>query len=446
MIHSTYTSNASVKIFNSPLYHDKYDDGENHLPPLGQGYIVTKLRQNGIPAELIDCVHEQLGVVDIISIINQSNCQNIGFNVFSVNMDLVREILTGINRDVQIFLGGKAIEYLWKEILGWNIYNPITFIIGEGEYIFPDLVRKSSKESAVFDDGHNKVYLINKHSCYYPQNLDSDYLDRTLFHQREIKNKFGRLESCIIASRGCIYNCTFCGGATSANPHTTARVRTNGSLMQEINDIISICPEVDSIRVLDDLFLRNRNSIIDAIQLFASFPELYWRCMAHIKSFVGNEDLMLALKDSGCDEVFIGVESGSDKIRRLINKQGRISEVISVIKSLLTVGINVKGYFMCGFPDETDEQIQATVRLARLLREVADHTPGDFRATAFQFRPYHGTQLYKQLFGAGKSIVYHNQQNLKSAKRQYSFSAGNFSKVDETALDNYINQINLYNK
>lgn len=443
MARSISTSSTEVLIFNSPLYHDNFDDGEDHLPPLGQGYIVTSLNQNGIYAKLIDCVHEQLGVSDIKSIINQSDCQNIGFNVFSVNTDLVREVLTGINRDVQIFLGGKAIEYLWEEVLSWKIQNPIVFIIGEGEYIFSDLVHKKCKEFPIFDDGHNKVYLVNKYSYYYPQNLDSIYLDRTLFQHREIKNKFGRLESCIIASRGCIYNCTFCGGAVSANPNITARIRSNSSLNQEINDIISLCPEVNSIRILDDLFLRDRGSIINAIQLFSSFPNLHWRCMSHIKSFLGNDDLMSALRDSRCDEVFIGIESGSDKIRQIINKQGNTSEVISVISNLLTAGINVKGYFMCGFPDETDEQIQDTVRLAELLKNISKHTLGDFRTTAFQFRPYHGTQLYNQLIGTGKSIVYRNQQDLTSSKRQYNFSGGNFSKVSDTLLGIYVNKINL---
>ena len=60
-------------------------------------------------------------------------------------------------------------------------------------------------------------------------------------------------------------------------------------------------PKVNSIRVLDDLFLKNRSSIIEAVKIFEKFPEMHWRGLAHVKSFLGNLDLINQLKCSGCD-------------------------------------------------------------------------------------------------------------------------------------------------
>jgi len=438
--------NLKVVLFNSPIYRNQHDDGETYLPPLGQGYIVTNLKKHGIAAMLIDCVYEHLSVPMIIDIINRGTFFYIGFNIFSVNLLLVKEILTQINRNVHIFLGGKAIEYLWREILKWNINYPITFIIGEGENIFPALILQKCKEPPIFDNGLHKVYLVNKDSYYYPFDLNCVNLDRTLFKHREILNRHGRYEACLIASRGCIYDCTFCGGAVSANPNITVRIRGYDSLVSEINDIIRISPRVSSIRILDDLFLRNRESIIDACKLFSSFPHLHWRCMAHINTFLNNVDLIPNMKNSGCDEVFIGIESGSPEIRLSIHKLGTIQNVIDVVRGLLAGGIHVKGYFMCGFPDETENQLRETLNLAHTLHNIAMSTPGCFRPVVFQFRPYHGTKLFNQLFQAGVDISYNRQKYLTSSKEQYNFSAGNFSKVSDEVLEEYIHQIDQLNE
>lgn len=432
-------------LFNSPLYHDSTDDGEDYLPPLGLGYIATQLNDSGLPSKIIDCVYERIGVSDIVRIINSGSFSNIGFNVFSVNMDLIHEILSQITRFVHIFIGGKATEYVWQEIVSWKISNSITFIIGEGELIIPALLDNSCLERPIWTDGYNCVYQVSCSSCYYPSDLDTVHVDRALFSGREIQNKYGHLEACIVTSRGCIYDCAFCGGARSANPNITVRVRSKENILHEISEILSLTPKVSSIRVLDDLFLQNRQSIKTACSIFETYTTLHWRCMAHVNSFRNNLDLLPQLKSSNCDEVFVGIESGSNKIRQRINKLGSVSDVISVITALLQAGINVKGYFICGFPSETTSQMLETQSLATELKQIANATPAKFQATAFQFRPYHGTRLYNELFNEQSvSPHYINSNNLVSAKRQYNFSVDNYSATDDDILTRCIKDINTH--
>lgn len=68
-------------------------------------------------------------------------------------------------------------------------------------------------------------------------------------------------EIAIITSRGCAFDCAFCGGAKSLNKDITTRIRTEESVITEIREILSAYPDIQSIRVLDDLFLRNGKSI-----------------------------------------------------------------------------------------------------------------------------------------------------------------------------------------
>ena len=76
---------------------------------MGQGYILTYLKKRGITAGLIDAVYHKLGTEEIIRIINHGVFQTVGFNVFSINMNLVKDIIAGINRAVHVVLGGEIL-------------------------------------------------------------------------------------------------------------------------------------------------------------------------------------------------------------------------------------------------------------------------------------------------------------------------------------------------
>ena len=432
---------TQVVLFNSPIYPESQDDKEEHLPPLGLGYIATELNRAGIPAEIVDCVHDQLGIDEIVKIINKGSFDCVGFNIFSINIEIVKAILLRLERSVHVFLGGKVVEYIWDEVSHWGYRYPITAIIGEGELILPALILNNCIENPIATEGSFSVYRVDSNSVYYPKDLDAISLDRTLFCGREIKNRFGLLESCIVASRGCIYNCAFCGGAQDSNPNITPRYRSCPNISNEIKAIIQLSPATKSIRILDDLFLRDRKSIINACNIFNAFPQIHWRCMAHVQSFINNLDMIGALKKSGCDEVFIGIESGSPEIRRKIQKAGSIEAVIRCVESLLQVGISVKGYFICGFPGETAQQINETVNLALMLKRIEGSLNASFRASAFQFRPYHGTKLYNEITASGHHPIFINGDELTSTKKQYNFSSGNYSCISNDVLAKSIHAI-----
>ena len=432
---------TKIVLFNSPIYSESQNDEEEHLPPLGLGYIATELNRAGIPAEIVDCVYNQLGIAETVEIINNGSFDYVGFNIFSINIEIVKTILLKLNRKVHVFLGGKVVEHICNEVAHWGYHHPITVIIGEGELIFPSLILNNCIEAPIATKGSFSVYRVDVNSAYYPRNLDAITLDRTLFYGREIRNKFGLLESCIIASRGCIYNCAFCGGAQHSNPSITPRYRSCPNISNEIKTIIQLSPSTKSIRVLDDLFLRDRNSIITACNIFNEFPQLHWRCMAHVQSFITNLDLLADLKKSGCDEVFIGIESGSPEMRQKIQKAGSVRDVVKCVESLLQAGISVKGYFICGFPGETAKQIKETINLALILKKAKGSSGASFRASAFQFRPYHGTKLYNEITANEQHLIYTNRNELTSAKKQYNFSSGNYSYVSDAVLAESIHTI-----
>lgn len=431
-----------IVFFNSPIYRVSTDDGEDYLPPLGQGYIVSNLLRQGIRACIIDCVQDRLGIEEISDLINNSKVLNVAFNVFSINMDLLNSIVEKVKRKVNFYIGGKAVEYIWREMSTWNWGEKrVVYMIGECDWIYYDILQGKSKEAPIYSCNNQKAYLVTPKSVYYPNDLNKCILDRSLFKNRYIQNHYGRFEGCIITSRGCWYNCAFCGGSRYANPELTVRTSSEASIIREINNLLVIDPEINSIRILDDLFLKDRKSILKAVAIFKKFPNIHWRCMAHINTFKNTKDLLIPLKQCGCDEIFIGIESGSQVIRERIHKLGSVEEILSICEEILSAGIDIKGYFICGFPHETKNQMDETVYLAHRLKQMSYNKRGKFRATAFQFRPYHGTEIYDKLIKEEIKMGDFEIGNNTSSKKQYSFVAGNFSEVEDEYIKKCINNI-----
>lgn len=257
----------------------------------------------------------------------------------------------------------------------------------------------------------------------------------------QIAGMYGEKEIAIITSRGCAFDCAFCGGAKSLNKDITTRIRTEESVITEIREILSAYPDIQSIRVLDDLFLRNGKSIDMTNNIFLKFPHLSWRGMVHVLSLAKDVEKVKKLRRGGCRELFIGIESGSESVRRKINKLGTIDDIITVSKAILESGIDLKGYFIYGFPGETKEDFQKTYELASKIKEISTNTTGTFRTSVFQFRPYHGTQLYNEIVKS-TGIIHECEFNQSISKfegrSQFNFDFGNYSKEKDEILSQYI--------
>ena len=178
---------------------------------------------------------------------------------------------------------------------------------------------------------------------YFPNDISNQSLDRKFLSDEIIINHYGEREGAIITSRGCAFDCAFCGGARSLNKDVTIRTRNEESVIREISEILAIYPDIQSIRILDDLFLRNRSSVDMAYRIFSTFPQVKWRGMVHALSLVNSLDKISKLRDCNCRELFMGIESGSNKIREKINKLGTIDEILTVATEILRNGIDLKG-------------------------------------------------------------------------------------------------------
>ncbi len=433
-----------VLLINSPLfreYNPLYD--EDSLPPLGLGYIATTLQNKNIDVELIDAIHQRIPLDTLISTVNYLKPEFIGINIFTTNFTLVKKLIESLTFDTHIIVGALSTKELYKQIVDWDTDNNIDIVIGDGEFIVPDIVNNSVKDKPFFEKPNRRVFKVDIHSSYVNHDISSLQLNRKFFLNEPTNHPLGFYEANIVTSRGCIYNCTFCAAAKGLNTEFPIRERTINSICSELNNIKEKYPNVTSIRVLDDLFLKTNKTIAKAIEIFSQF-NFQWRAMAHVMTFNNvDEKELIALKNSGCKELFIGIESGSPKILRSINKTNNVSIIEKNLEKVLKAGIDIKGYFIYGFPKENKEDMEMTYTLAKTLKRYSLKYGSFFRTSVFQYRPYHATQIYHDLKEEGYDIDVNNVEGNKElsdlvGRLQFNFHNGNFSEVESKIVHDYI--------
>lgn len=432
-----------ILLINTPISRKKrIPDSDTSVPTIGIGYIYTQLILSGYECKFIDAVVDSLLPDEIIEIINQSDAEYIGLNVFSSNFGIVRFIIENTKSPRKFFLGGPAIHTLISEIKTWKSNNSITIVAGEADHILPKLIENSMPLEKL-STNVNIIY-VTPDSPFFPSNIDLP-LDRSIFKNEPIQRPdLDLVESHIITSRGCIYNCAFCTAAKSVNPRMKPRYRSYESLAEEIESIHNKHPETNSIRVLDDLFLRNQNSIDLAIRLFPK-NNLYWRSMAHVNTFRDLPSSSLEnIKKSGCRELFIGVESGNDETLKHIRKPFSSNIAFNTISRILDAQIPVKCYFILGLPGETEPQLKDTVDFASRLWNYAYKRGVQFRISPFRFRPYHGTALYNEILKKGQTISeIINRIDIAdtNSTNSYDCVAGIYAEYDENTLNKYMSEM-----
>ena len=146
---------------------------------------------------------------------------------------------------------------------------------------------------------------------------------------------------------------------------------------------------------VDDVFTMHKKRVKKLLRMMIDQKiEMKWKCEARA-DHLDDEICELMLK-AGCERVKIGFESGSDRILSQVKKLETREEMLRGAKMLKRAGVPFSGYFMTGFPSETDEDVKQTIDFAKKVE--ADYYSLSVLA------PYYGTELYDQLIENGHAL------------------------------------------
>jgi len=143
--------------------------------------------------------------------------------------------------------------------------------------------------------------------------------------------------------------------------------------------------KIKFIEFLDDTFTFDKNRVKEICNEIANRGiDVMWTGSSRVNLF--NRELALKIKSAGCQIVYFGVESGSQRILNLMKKGITLEQSVKAIRLAKEVGIGTVASFILGMPDESVEEANATIKFAtRLNPDYAQFTI---------CTPYPGTELY----------------------------------------------------
>ncbi len=383
------------------------------LPVLGLGYLATYAASLGFNVAVLDAESLGLGLSEVADTVNALAPRWVGLNLLAPTYRHSVSLLGKLSPDIAVMLGGHQAKAMPHVILADEAIPRIdALVLGEGDTrvaaLLEDLHARERLPGVLWRGGHGHLAMCQSRpqagSWLAPDLEALPLLDRRFLADDPFVAEDGRLEAAVVGSRGCPYDCAFCGAAISANPDVRWRLRSPADIVAELEQLHR--DGVRAVRFVDDLFLAHPRFMREALGalIAGGIPQrLVWDATGRINVLDrAPETLLDLMAAAGCREVALGIESGSAGVLRRMDKRITPEMTERVVRRLSQRGIGVKGYFILGFPGERREDLHATEDHVRRLWKIADVAGGRLRASAFEFRPYPGTPVWHQLLAEGR--------------------------------------------
>ena len=375
-----------------------------NIPDVGLGYLASALRKDGHSVHIQDW-NCKLRIEEFIDYLRETKPDVTGIKVFTINIPAVLKtisIIKSVDQSIVVVLGGPHISASPPQETMEEFGEASFAVQGEGERSFPLLLKEISKkgDSRELSMGdipgliwrensavRNNTRLLTEDldnldlpswDLINPKHYDSSRID--------IKNKDGDVAP-LITTRGCPARCTFCA-AHHVNGRKI-RARSAQNIIEEI-ELLYHKFNVRQLMIMDTNFTYNRDIVEDVCNMLIEKKlELSWDCLGDPGRRTWDMNILSCMSKAGCKIVNLGIESGSNRIRRLIGKEPTVEEVREKISLIRRAGIRIRGFFMLGFPEETLEDMKRTIEFAFSLR---------LDSLAFEVcYPLPGTEMYSEL-------------------------------------------------
>lgn len=182
-------------------------------------------------------------------------------------------------------------------------------------------------------------------------------MDRYL---RSWEDRTGERRAAVLTSRGCPFDCSWCSKPTFGR---SFRQQSPERVLAELRALREKY-RVDYVRFCDDVFGVQRRWI-DALLdgMIGEGLNLKFECLARVDLL--KPDLLAKMRRAGLERVYVGVESGSQKMLDLMNRGTNLTQIERTAESLRAAGVRQFWFLMLGYPGETLEDIEATLALFR---------------------------------------------------------------------------------
>ncbi|CUS93798.1 Radical SAM superfamily enzyme YgiQ, UPF0313 family [Candidatus Kryptonium thompsonii] len=370
--------------------------------PLGLMYLASVLRDNGYEVELFDCTFRK-DFDEFEDYMRNKKPKLVGItSLITIRRNAIIIADIAHRYGAKVIIGGPDPTALPERYLlykGTNNTFPVDAVVfDEGEITMlelanfylekgdrPDNIREIAglrirdENGRIISTGHREL-IKDLDAIPFPARDLVDMDD----YRRAWKKAHGYWSLTIINSRGCPYHCSWCQKAVFGRKYRIRTPENSADEMKHIKEIYS----PDFIRVVDDITGVQKNWVLrwseEVLNRNAIIP---FECLTRVN--LVSEDMLKALKDMGCKKIYLGVESGSQKVLDAMEKGITIQQIYKASELCKKFGIKTYFFMMVGYPGEDIDDLKLT---AKLLRETL---PDEFSTTIAY--PLPGTKFYEQV-------------------------------------------------
>ena len=344
---------------------------------LALGYLTAQLESLGHKVEIYDARLFEAPPETVCEEIIRFNPALVGISLIVEEASEWSAKLTSLLKQsalrTHIVLGGYFPSLQPKRALKL-IPEASSVVVGEGELTLSEIVFKLANQQDLVGIPGTISRLPTGKFLYDPRRPLVENLDNLPFPHHYALDRIPEIS--IEGSRGCFNHCTFCaiGPHFNAPPRLAWRGRSPENIVEEMISLRKRAPRINHYRFVDPDFVGARGF---GEQRLFELAELMKRHLPGIKFFietrptnVRNKSLFATLKEAGLAEVYLGIESGSEKILRCMQKGFSLEQTRNAINLLSELDIDYQYGFMMFTPWSEEEDIQASVAFLREIGSV----------------------------------------------------------------------------
>jgi radical SAM superfamily enzyme YgiQ (UPF0313 family) len=364
-------------------------------PPLGILYISAFLKEHGVENKIFDTTFSSK--IELKQFLVEEKPDYIAIYINLMTKLNVLEIIRFIKstdelKNSKIILGGPEVRYNATDLLE---HGADFVVIGEGEETTLELIKKLTLKNESnfkqvngigFKDENEKFIftperpLINIDELPLPNRSGIDISK----YQGAWKRHHNLDAISVSTMRGCPYTCRWCSRAVYG---LTYRRRSPKKVIEELS-LIKKEYNPDTIWFVDDVFTISHKWLTEFNkELKRNNLKIKYECITRADRM--NEDVIKMMKESGCFRVWIGAESGSQRIIDAMDRRVKVEQVREMIQLTKESGIETGTFIMLGYPGETEEDIEETIY------HLKQSNPDYFTITVAY--PIKGTDFFQEI-------------------------------------------------
>jgi len=354
--------------------------------------------------------------LDFEKLLNDFGPDIIAVSSLSVDFKFAADFLSLFKEkyNIPVIFGGIHAIMLPDETLGSDVCDYVC--IGEGENSFPNLL-SALEGDGVLEGVKGIWFKKNDKIIKNPPELLSDITilpipDFTLFDPVHFYRSFDGKRYKMLnyeLSRGCIFNCSYCvNGVLKEKYRELGRYHRIKNIKQSVDELKYLVKNYnfDFIRFWDEDFTTTD---VDYLERYSNeyIKEINLPFLIYARADTVTEKKIQILKKMGCKTLAMGIESGSEFIRKKVMNRNITNErIIEKFKLVIFYGIRASAYNIIGLPYESRERIFETIDLN------IKANPSSFSVTMLE--PYKGTPIRAMCESEGldpnHEIVYNKPQ------------------------------------